>query len=72
MENNGARFPVIGKYMVWKVGIGKFVQVGLDAIVDYGNGIFFPKDLVNHLRNMGMCTLYKVSDPSSTSIWSQS
>jgi hypothetical protein len=37
-------FFIIGKYIAWKVGLGKKVRVGSDAIFGCNNAIYFHRN----------------------------
>lgn len=49
-------FPVIGKFLAWKLGSSSQVRVGTNVIVGCVNRIFFLNDLVAHLKESGLCT----------------
>eukprot|EP01018_Ginkgo_biloba_P017248 Gb_27778 [translate_table: standard] len=47
------------------------VQLGVDAIMGYGQNIFLPEDLVLQLQFWGKCTLDKIDSPLDTTLWRQ-
>jgi hypothetical protein len=39
-------FPVIGKYLAWRVGNGAQVRIGIDAIMGCGQEVFLAENMV--------------------------
>lgn len=64
-------FPVVGRFLAWKVGNGRHVRVGADAIVGCGENIFLQEAIVASLQELGKCTLNKIDDPVATTSWQQ-
>ena len=55
-------FPIIGKYLAWRVVNERMTRVGADAMMGCRNNIFLPEELIQHLRNLGISTLNQVMD----------
>jgi hypothetical protein len=56
-------FPIIGSYLAWKVVEGSQVIIKANAIMGYGNEVFLTIDLIQHLQNIGRCTITPIGDP---------
>jgi len=64
-------FPIIGKFLAWKVGSRYFFRVNVDAISGCSEDVLLPNGLVNFFQEYGQVTLNRFSDPTKSSIWAQ-
>ena len=51
------KFPWIGKGILWQVGNGSDIRLGMDPIVGLGNSFILPEDLRSYLEDYGISTL---------------
>ena len=49
--------PWIGKGILWQVGNGSDIRLGVDPIVGLGNSFILPRDLRLYLEDYGISTL---------------
>jgi hypothetical protein len=63
-------FPLIGRWLVWKVVNGHNVRVQEYPWVGCGEGYRLPENVLLTLRGRGIFYLYLVANPILTSIWS--
>ena len=47
----------LGNGLIWKVGNGRAIWLGLDPIVGLGSSFLLPLDLHEYLEDYGICTL---------------
>jgi hypothetical protein len=64
-------FPMIGKYLAWRVSNGAQVRIGIDALMGCGKKVFFAKNKVLTLQELRRCTSNMVNNPTETTLWSQ-
>lgn len=64
-------FPLVGRWLVWKVGNGEQVRIGVDPWVGYKNKFRFPYWLIEMLQDRGICTLNQAVNQVNTNIWQQ-
>lgn len=64
-------FPMVGSWLVWKVGKGNRVRLGVDPWVGCGKNYRLSENLVNILGEKGYFTLSKVAHHDCTTIWNQ-
>ena len=64
-------FSIVRKFLIWKVGKEKAIQVGIDEIMGYSQYIILPKDMVQWLQLHGHATMDTIVDEDSNSIWRQ-
>ena len=49
--------PWLGGGLIWKVGNGRAIRLGLDPIIGQGSTFLLPLDLHEYLEDYGICTL---------------
>lgn len=64
-------FPVIGRFLAWKVGNGIQVRIGSYVIVGCGGQFFLREGLLTTLQEAGLCTLNKIGNTRPTTFWKQ-
>ena len=57
--------PWIGKGILWKVGNGSDIRLGVDPVVGLGNSFILPHDLRLYLEYYGISTLDQVRNKTS-------
>lgn len=61
-------FPVIGRFLAWKVGQGDQVRIGTDAVLVWGERMIFPGDMLTSLQDKGFTTLNQIGNPEHTTL----
>jgi hypothetical protein len=64
-------FPLIVKNLIWKVGKGSKVQIGLDPWVGSGESFRLSEALIDKLHIIGFFVLSQVANLDFTTIWRQ-
>ena len=49
--------PWLGKGLIWQVGNGSAIRLGVDPIIGLGSTFLLPCDLRDYLEDYGICTL---------------
>lgn len=62
-------FPLVEKWLVWKVGNGNFVRLGQDTSVGCKENFCFPRNIVSALRDKGYFYISQIADNENSSIW---
>jgi hypothetical protein len=62
-------FPLVGRWLIWKVGRGNKVRLGEDPWVGYGVSYRLSENLVQIIRVKGYYKLCQVVDRDLTTIW---
>jgi hypothetical protein len=62
-------FTIIGNHLAWKVGNGRKVRIGVDAILVFGHYILLPLEMIQHFHYQGCYTLNNILDHSRKKIW---
>ena len=55
----------IGKGILWQVGNGTYIRLGVDLVVGMGNSFILPGDLRAYLEDYGICTLAQARNTTS-------
>lgn len=64
-------FPLVGNWLVWKVGKGDKVRIRIDPCVTSGEDLKLPDDVNDALHREGIFTLALADSPDTPSIWQQ-
>ena len=64
-------FPVVRRFLAWKVGDGNSVRVGKDAIMVCSKNIMLSNEIVFQLQVSGKAMLSQIMKPKEMSIWPQ-
>ena len=56
----------LGKGLIWKVGNGSSIRLGVDSIVGMGSSYILPCDLRDYLEDYGICTLAQARNQTSS------
>ena len=61
----------LGKGLIWQVGNGSSIRLGVDPIVGLGSSFLLPHDLRDYLEDYGICTLDHARNqtPFAKSYW---
>ena len=57
--------PWIGKGILWQVGNGSDIRLGVDLVVGLGSSFILPGDLRAYLEDYGICTLAQARNKTS-------
>ena len=57
--------PWLGGGLIWKVGNGRAIRLGLDPIVGQGSSFLLPFDLREYLLDYGICMLDQARNHTS-------
>ena len=58
-------FPWLGKGILWQVGNGSDIRLGVDPVVGLGSSFILPGDLRAYLEDYGICTLAQARNETS-------
>ena len=63
--------PWLGRGLIWQVGNGSAIRLGVDPIVGLGSTFLLPCDLRDYLEDYGICTLAQARNqtPFASSYW---
>lgn len=64
-------FPMIGRWLAWKVGDGSQIRMGDDAAMGYMIGTFLFVELIQYLQDIGRYTPNLIGNCITTNIWHQ-
>jgi hypothetical protein len=59
-------FPLIGNWLVWRIGRGNKVQLGLDPYIDNKDAYMISPQLILDLKSMGYHTIRQVDRGEKT------
>ena len=55
----------LGKGLLWQVGNGSAIRLGVDPVVGMGSSFILPRDLRDYLEDYGICTLAQARNQTS-------
>ena len=55
----------LGKGLLWQVGNGSAIRLGVDPVVGMGTSFILPRDLRDYLEDYGICTLAQARNQTS-------
>ena len=61
----------LGKGLIWKVGNGSSIRLGVDPIIGLGSSFLLPHDLQDYLEDYGICSLEHAQNqtPHAQNYW---
>lgn len=62
---------IIKEGLLWQIGNGTSVCIGIDPWLDCGNSHMLPEGLVHHLNNRGIKFLAQIGDQQNSNLFSQ-
>ena len=65
LERLPKTFHWIGKGILWQVGNGSDIRLGVDPVVGLGNSFFLPDELRSYLEDYGINTLAQARNKTS-------
>jgi hypothetical protein len=61
LESNYSAFPLIGNWIIWKIGNGDQVLIGIDSWIGCKENHKTPTHLIHKLHRNGLYTLKQVA-----------